>query len=40
MGENHPQTRLTMVAPFYNEEAHVAAFLDRLLAVLAGACSI
>jgi hypothetical protein len=28
--------RLAVVAPFYNEAAHVRAFLGRLTAVLAG----
>lgn len=35
MNESEPRTRLAVVAPFYNEGAHVSAFLDRLGAALA-----
>jgi len=35
VNESEPRTRLAVVAPFYNEGAHVSAFLDRLGAALA-----
>ena len=35
MNENNRSNSLAVVAPFYNEGAHVARFLDRLIAVLA-----
>jgi polyisoprenyl-phosphate glycosyltransferase len=36
MNQSNSRRRLAIVAPFYNEGAHVSRFLDRLLAVLAG----
>jgi glycosyltransferase involved in cell wall biosynthesis len=36
MNESNPRTRLAVVAPFYNEAAHVSRFLDRVAAALAG----
>ena len=36
MNESNPRTRLAVVAPFYNEAAHVSRFLDRVTAALAG----
>jgi len=35
MNENNRSNSLAVVAPFYNEGAHVARFLDRLIAALA-----
>ena len=35
MNESNPRIRLAVVAPFYNEAAHVALFLDRVMAALA-----
>src|SRR5580704_8669860 len=36
MSERHRVTRMAVIAPFYNESALVARFLERLLAVLTG----